>query len=158
MRLFLLAGALLSVPVAGADKTFSVEAPVGVVKFTESETHTAAGIAVGLPLSRRWSFKPEFLYLHESEVHDDLVLLPNLNFDFVGPGHRVRPFVTVAPGVLWYREKYPHFRQTSTDFFLSGGVGAKVFLTDHVYVAPQVRTGVELHLGFTVAMGYEWGR
>lgn len=158
MRLFLLAGVLLSVPVAGADKTFSVEAQVGAVKFVDSDTHFAIGGAIGLPLSRRWSFKPEFLYLNESAEHDDLVFLPNLNFDFVGPGHRVRPFVTVAPGVLWYREKYPHFRQTSTDFFLSGGGGAKVFVTDHVYVAPQVRTGVELHIGFTVAVGYEWGR
>jgi hypothetical protein len=111
---------------------------------------------VRLPFSKRWAFEPEFQYLWAGRGHDDLVLLPNLNFDFRRPPARVRPFVVFGVGLTWVRNRFGTFRSSHTGWHGSGGGGVKVFLNRRWFVAPDFRIGVEPHSRFTVGIGYEF--
>jgi hypothetical protein len=137
-----------------------VRGDVGWTGFLDegSDDHLLVGASLRAYLSRRVSVQPEFQYLTRSNgssgKHNDLVLVGNVAFDFTSPGSRVVPYVVGGPGVMHTSESL----FSTTEWFVSGGGGVKIFLADRWYVAPEFRVGWEPHVRFSVGVGYVWRR
>jgi hypothetical protein len=152
----LLSAWAVSAQVKGPSRGFAVQGDLGAVKFLDYRAHGAIGGSVRLPFSKRWAFQPEFQYLWAGHGHDDLVFLPNLNFDFRRSPARVRPFAIFGVGLIQTRSRFGTLRSSSTTWHASGGGGVKVFLNRRWFVAPDFRIGIEWHSRFTVGIGYEF--
>jgi hypothetical protein len=85
----------------------------------------------------------------DGEGHHDFTLTPNFALDFARNG-RVIPYV--IGGVGWMHSDFRRF--TTDDIFINGGFGAKLFLTEHIYFAPEIRSGWEPHLKLTGTFGF----
>ena len=75
--------------------------------------------------------------------------VPNVAFDFARSGRTV-PYV--IGGLGWMRSDFGRF--TTDDVFLNGGLGIKLFLTEHIFFAPEIRAGWEPHLRLSGAFGF----
>ena len=66
------------------------------------------------------------------------------------PGQRVNPYAVVGVGVTQYRDWYLDFGpvpgspgwDTQYRLHVLGGLGVRLFLTPHVFVAPEARIGL----------------
>jgi hypothetical protein len=120
-----------------------------------SDNHVLVGASFGAYLTRRLSVQPEFQYLKRSssgfsDNHYDLALIGNVAYDFRSPGSRVVPYVIAGPGLIHTRDLF----FSTTEFYVTGGGGVKLFVTDRLYVAPDFRIGWEPHMRFSVGLGY----
>ena len=78
------------------------------------------------------------------------------------PGQRVNPYAVVGVGVTQYRDWYLDFGpvpgspgwDTQYRLHVLGGLGVRLFLTPHVFVAPEARIGLVPLFRSTVALGY----
>ena len=127
--------------------------------------HTIIGGALRYYLYRRVSIEPEVLFMWRGQNDRDVVFTPHLALDLMPSNGRVVPYVLVGIGAEHHRDQI-----TYRDFFngnqlvnkkISGftvsanaGVGAKLFLTDHLFVAPEVRGGHEPSFRATLSVGY----
>ena len=130
-----------------------VKGSIGWTGFADEgiEDHLLTGGSVRLPLTRRFAIEPELLYLKGSGRHYDVVLIPNLVWQW-GRG-TVRPYVTGGIGFMYSRGNFGFSGNSS---FVSGGFGAKVYLNDRWFLAPEARIGWEPHIRFSVGTGYTW--
>jgi hypothetical protein len=158
MRLFALA-------LIGLSTAFAQSGPVdlkgsfGWTGFVDesSQDHFLAGGSVRYYITRKLSIEPEIQYLHQNDIHHDWVFLPSVAYDF--RTGRVAPYVTVGLGVIRTSQEFSGRGFSSTEAFLSGGVGTKFYLNDRWFVAPEFRIGgAELHARFSVGVGYTWRR
>ena len=108
------------------------------------------GASVRLPITRHFAVEPEFQYLRGNGRHYDLVLLPNVVWQW--RTERVRPYFIGGVGLIHVR--FPYFSNKAT--FLSGGFGTRIFVDKRWYIAPEARIGWEPHLRLTVGVGYSW--
>jgi hypothetical protein len=106
--------------------------------------HFTAGGSLRVYLSRRWSVEPEFLYMrHNNSVRDrDYLLWGNFSFDFRHRPNRIVPYWFAAPGLIHHRTSFGQQTFSTNEAAFGTGGGVRVFLSDRVYVAPQVRVGV----------------
>jgi hypothetical protein len=127
--------------------------------------HTIIGAALRYYIYRRLSIEPEVLFMWWGQHDRDVVFTPHLALDLMPSNGRVVPYVIVGIGVEHHRDQI-----TFRDFFngnqlvtkkISGftvsanaGVGAKLFLTDRLFVAPEVRGGHEPSFRATLGVGY----
>ncbi|MEO8096948.1 MAG: outer membrane beta-barrel protein [Acidobacteriota bacterium] len=150
---------LTSLGMAETPRTVEVKGSAGYTGFTDEsiDGHLQTGFSVRYYLTRRFSIEPEFQYLRGENRHYDLLLIPNVNWDFRGQG-RVIPYIT--GGVGWLRSTYGQFRPTfsSNEGFLQIGTGVKTYISDRWYVAPEFRVGFEFHFRASAAIGYTFGR
>lgn len=151
--LFLLAAARGETPGA-----VDLKGSIGYTGFADESLigHLQTGASARIYLTRRFSVEPEFQYLRQSSNHSDVVIVPNVNWDF--REGRVVPYVTGGVGLVRssFRQFQPTFTVNAT-FFQAGG-GVKLYVTDRWYVAPEVRVGWELHVRASVAVGYTFRR
>ena len=110
-------------------------------------TYDAAMVESGLPYDR------------------DFVITPHLAFDITDPRGRVVPYVIGGIGIEHHEDEISFFdvfnnnqfvvRKISTNA-LSGNIGGgvKLFVTDRLFVAPDVRVGHEPSYRATVSVGY----
>jgi hypothetical protein len=119
---------------------------MGVTSFADegAVNHLTAGGGLRFHLWRRWSVEPEFLYMrHNNFVHDrDYLLWGNLSFDFRNRERMVVPYWFAAPGVIYHRSTFGQFTTSTSEAAFGTGAGARIFLSDRVFVAPQVRFGI----------------
>jgi hypothetical protein len=96
------------------------------------------------------------LYLKGSSGHYDAALTPMLVYEW-GSG-RVRPYVTGGVGLSWSR--FGGFGQsfTSKEGYIAVGGGAKIYLNDRWFVAPDFRIGWEPHIRVSGGIGYTFRR
>jgi Outer membrane protein beta-barrel domain len=130
----------------------------------ESYPHFVAGSSLRVYVTRRISLEPEFLYMRRSSVDDDFLFQQNVAYDFLDPGKRFVPYVIGGVGVLHHRGRYngfdfdtgqPRVFDTSGHTWsASGGVGAKIFVTKRLFVAPELRLGVEPTFRAQASVGY----
>ncbi|MFQ5817233.1 MAG: hypothetical protein ACE5H2_04650 [Terriglobia bacterium] len=162
----LLAGlAMLSTPGpvgAGEPQAYSsaqagrveVQGVVGYAGFVDEAfidlPHYVAGGGIRVYLTDRVSLQPEFLYMYRSSDDQDFVFIPNVAFDLTGQNERVMPYVVWGIGILHHRGRF----FSGSTWTPSGGIGVKVFLTDRMFVSPEVRAGWEPFLRVTVGIGY----
>jgi len=127
--------------------------------------HTVVAGAVRIYVYRRLSIEPEIMYMQRGEHDRDLVFTPHVAFDLLDSRGRFVPYVIAGVGVEHHRDQF-----TYNDFFngnvlvtrrvsentisASMGIGAKLYLTDRLFVAPDVRVGLEPTFRATVSVGY----
>jgi hypothetical protein len=120
--------------------------------------HFAIGGAARVHLSPRVSFGPEVTYMLGPGNDRDLFVLGNMIVELgalqQGRPARVSPFVIVGAGLFRHSNRFGSSTVTSNSGTFIGGAGVRAFVTDRVYVAPDVRIAVEdLHLRLIVTVG-----
>ncbi len=118
--------------------------------------HFVAGGSVRLYLTRRFGFEPELVYMYRSSADKDWVFVPNLTWDFRDPGRRVVPYLIGGPGILHHREGTGGGPFSSNTGTLGIGLGAKIFLLEHLFVSPEFRLGWEPIYRITGSIGYSF--
>ncbi|MEW5974858.1 MAG: hypothetical protein AB1898_03515 [Acidobacteriota bacterium] len=116
--------------------------------------HFVSGGAVRFNLTRRLAVEPEFLSMYRSKRDLGFYLVPNLVFNLTGRPSRVRPYLIGGVGIAWQRELTGAGYYWSRGLIHSAGFGTRVFLTDRLYVAPEVRFGWEPVLRVAGSIGY----
>jgi hypothetical protein len=72
----------------------------------------------------------------------DYLLWGNVAFDFLDRDRRVVPYGFFAPGLIHHRTSFGQARFSTAEAAFGGGFGARVFLSNRVFVAPQIRFGL----------------
>jgi hypothetical protein len=146
-----------------------VEAKVifGSALFGEDLQHTLVGGAVRVYVTKRLSIEPEYLYLRRSEDDEDHLGQINVAYDFTDPTKRVVAYGIGGAGVLHNRGRVfrsdfvtgaPSVREISfTTWTASAGAGVKIFLTNRLFVSPELRLGREPTVRATINVGYVFG-
>lgn len=139
----------------------------GSAVFGEDLEHTLVGGAVRAYVTKRLSIEPEYLYLRRSKDDQDHLVQMNVAFDFTDPRKRVVPYGIAGAGVLHNRgrvsgsdfvTRVPFVREISfTTWTASAGGGVKIFLTNTLFVSPELRLGREPTFRATINVGYVFG-
>ena len=139
----------------------------GSAVFGEDLEHTLVGGSVRAYVTKRLSIEPEYLYLRRSKDDQDHLVQMNVAFDLTDPTKRFVPYGIAGAGVLHNRGRVfgsdfvtgaPFVREISfTTWTASAGGGVKIFLTDRLFVSPELRLGREPTLRATINVGYVFG-
>ena len=137
----------------------TIEGFGGWAGFVDNETkhHWVVGGGGRYYITPRLAIGPEFAYMSGPGSDRDLMLTGNMTFDLFVPTiagmRRANPFVVVGGGLFQHRQRFQSGEFTSTEGSFTGGGGVRVWLTDRVYIAPEVRIGWELHVRGSLALG-----
>ena len=143
-----------------------VEAKVifGSAIFGEDLEHKVVGGAVRAYVTKRVSIEPEYLYLRRSENDQDNLVQLNVAFDFTDPTKRFVPYGIAGAGVLHNKGRVfgndfvtggPFVREISfTTWTVSAGGGVKIFVTNRLFVSPELRLGREPTVRASINVGY----
>ncbi|HEU4835812.1 MAG TPA: outer membrane beta-barrel protein [Pyrinomonadaceae bacterium] len=146
-----------------------VEAKVifGSALFGETLKHTLVGGAVRAYVTKRISIEPEYLYLRRSKDDQDHLGQISVAYDVTDPTKRAVAYVIGGAGVLHNRGRVfgadfvtrePFVREIEfTTWTLSAGGGVKIFVTDRLFVSPELRVGREPTVRATINVGYVFG-
>ncbi len=139
----------------------------GSAVFGEDLEHTLVGGSVRAYVTKRLSIEPEYLYLRRSKDDQDHLVQMNVAFDLTAPTKRFVPYGIAGAGVLHNRGRVfgsdfvtgaPFVREISfTTWTASAGGGLKIFLTNRLFVSPELRLGREPTLRATINAGYVFG-
>ena len=152
---------------SGSPPRAEIKMIVGASDFgtdDESYPHLVVGAASRIHLSRHWSIEPEFNYMRRSATDEDFVFQPNVVYEFHPRGTRVVPYLIGGVGFIRHKGVF-----NDTDFVTgapvtydtsyrtwsaSAGGGLKVFVSKHLFIAPEARIGREPTARATVSIGY----
>jgi hypothetical protein len=146
-----------------------IEAVVGSAGFIDSPWihRTMLGAGARVYVSPRIAIGPEFVYLaSDTEGEHDLTLTGNLTFDLTRSNdtRRIVPYLAIGGGLLRQTEIVGSgpgsttLRSfTSSEGTISGGIGARIGLGRHFFVAPEFRMGWEPETRFCVTIGFRPG-
>lgn len=158
----LLAILLIATP-AASQSTAAVEAIGGYAGFVDDAfiDHAVVGASGRLHLSPRISVGPEVVYMRGPGFDRDLFVTGNLTFDvLIAPaGARrgtVNPFLVAGGGFMRHSDRFGADTFTSAEGAVTGGGGARVWLTDRVYALGEFRLGWEPHYRVTGGVGVLW--
>ena len=139
----------------------------GSALFGEDLEHKLVGAALRAYVTKRLSIEPEYLYLRRSEDDQDNLVQMNVAYDFTDPTKRFVPYGIAGVGVLHNRGRVfgsdfvtgaPFVREISfTTWTASAGGGVKIFLTNRLFVSPELRLGREPTVRATINVGYVFG-
>jgi opacity protein-like surface antigen len=147
--------------------TVEVRGSAGVAAFLdEDDDHSSAwGAAVRAYVTPRISLEPEFYYLRgygrsagEGAVRDYEFNL-NVSLDFLKT-QRITPYVFGGVGFQLHRNRFEfgnvEFQIKETRESFGGGIGGRIFLTDRLFIAPEVRLGWETLARVVASIGYRF--
>lgn len=136
----------------------------GSAVFGEDLEHKLVGGAVRAYVTKRISIEPEYLYLRRSENDQDHLGQISVAYDFRDPTKRFVPYGIAGAGVLHNRGRVfgsdfvtgvPFVREIEfTTWTVSAGAGLKIFLTNRLFVSPELRLGREPTARATINVGY----
>lgn len=139
----------------------------GSAIFGEDLEHKLVGAALRVYVTKRLSIEPEYLYLRRSKDDQDNLVQMNVAYDFTDPTKRFVPYGIAGAGVLHNRgrvfgsdfeTRVPFVREISfTTWTASAGGGVKIYLTNRLFVSPELRLGREPTFRATVNVGYVFG-
>jgi hypothetical protein len=140
----------------------AVEVTGGWAGFVDDATIEQAVFGAGarVPLGRRLSVGPEIVYMVGSTSDRNAFVLGSLWVD-LGPAPetaRVVPYVVVGAGYMRHSHRFPSGRFASGEGAFTAGGGARVHVSDRVYLGADARIGWELHLRATAHVGVTWPR
>jgi len=127
--------------------------------------HTVVSGSVRVYVYRRLSIEPEVMYMQRGEHDRDFVFTPHVALDLTDPTGRVVPYVIAGVGIEHHRDQFTFFdffngnalvtrKVSENTISANAGVGVKLFLTDRLFVSPDVRVGHEPSFRATVSVGY----
>ncbi len=117
----------------------------------ESYPHFVVGAATRIRIWRHWAIEPEFNYMRRSANDQDYLFQPNVVYEFHPRGERVVPYLIGGVGILRHKGA---FDRSVTTWSASAGAGLKLFVSKHVFIAPEARLGSEPTARATVSIGY----
>jgi opacity protein-like surface antigen len=125
----------------------------GSALFGEDLEHKLVGGALRVYVTKRLSVEPEYLYLRRSKDDQDHLGQISVAYDFTDPTKRFVPYGIAGAGVLHNRGRVfgsdfvtgePFVREISfTTWTVSAGGGVKIYLTNRLFISPEVRLGRE---------------
>ena len=140
---------------------------LGSAIFNDDVEHKVVGGAVRVYVTERLSIEPEYLYLRHSDNDQDHLVQPNIAIDFTDPTGRFVAYGIAGVGALHHKGRFfgndfvtgaPRvFDTTFTTWTASAGVGVKIFVTDRLFVSPELRVGREPSVRGTINVGYVFG-
>lgn len=141
-----------------AQRAVDIRGTVGVAGFVdESEAHESVGTSARFYVTRRFAIEPELQYLKLNRNHSDWLFMPNMSFNFRSLDKRVVPYAIGGVGYLRTTDGFARLFSVDT-WVAEGGGGAKIYLNQRVFIAPEARIGSELYVRATVSVGYTFGR
>ena len=130
----------------------------------ESYPHLVVGAASRIHISRHWAIAPEFSFMRRNSNDHDYVFQPNLVYEFHPRGTRVVPYLIGGVGFIRHQGVFndvdsvtgaPETYDTSyKTWSASAGGGLKIFVSKHLFIAPEARIGREPTARATVSIGY----
>jgi outer membrane protein with beta-barrel domain len=139
----------------------------GSALFGEDLEHKLVGGALRVYVTKRLSVEPEYLYLRRSKDDQDHLGQISVAYDFTDPTKRFVPYGIAGAGVLHNRGRVfgsdfvtgePFVREISfTTWTVSAGGGVKIYLTNRLFISPEVRLGREPTVRATINVGYVFG-
>ena len=130
----------------------------------QSYPHFLVGAATKICITRHWSVQPEFSYQRRSSNDEDYVVQPNVVYEFNSLEDRVVPYLIGGVGVIRHKSVFHEydfvtgapvtFDTSYTTWSASAGAGLKVFLSKHLFVAPEARVGLQPTVRATFSIGY----
>jgi hypothetical protein len=130
----------------------------------ESYPHLVTGAAIRIRITRHWSVEPEFNYMRRHSNDEDYVFQPNVVYEFNSLSDRVVPYLIGGVGVIRHKSVFngsdfvtgepTTFDTSFTTWSANAGAGMKVFLSKHLFVAPEARLGNQPTARATVSIGY----
>lgn len=123
--------------------------------------HALAGGTFRYRIGRVVSIGPEIVYMAGPGTDRDLFVTGTLMFDFLMPqdGPRpgtINPFVVIGAGIMMHRSRFGGTGFSSSEGALTGGGGARVWITDRVYAMGAYRAGWEPHIRLDGGLGVAW--
>lgn len=141
----------------------AVEGVGGYAGFIDESfvDHAVFGASGRIHLSPRISIGPEVVFMRGPGFDRDLFVTGNLTVDFlVAPADArrgtVNPFLVVGGGLMRHSDRFGATTFTSSEGAVTGGGGARVWLTDRVYALAEFRLGWEPHYRVTAGVGVLW--
>jgi hypothetical protein len=130
----------------------------------QSYPHFLVGAATKIRITRHWSVQPEFSYQRRSSNDEDYVVQPNVVYEFNKLGGRAVPYLIGGVGYIRHKSVYrdtnfvtgaPVAYDTSyRTWTANAGGGLKIFVSKHLFVAPEARLGRQPTAQATVSIGY----
>lgn len=108
-------------------------------------------------VTKRFSVEPEFVYMRDGVADQDRLFSLNVAYDITDPSKRGVFYAIAGGGVLSHRRS-PSFDNGYTRGSWNAGVGVKIFITKRLFVAPELRIGVEPIARATIGVGYVFAR
>ena len=118
--------------------------------------HLVSG-AVRVYVTKRFSIEPEFVYMRDGAADQDRLFSVNAAYDITDPGQRA-VFYAIAGGGVQSHRRNPPFDNGYTRGSWNAGIGVKVFITKRLFVAPELRIGVEPIARATIGIGYVFAK
>jgi hypothetical protein len=152
-------GGLTGVAEAQALGAVVVEATGGRADFIDDGplVHAIGGGSARWHLTPRLAIGPEVIYMVGPGSDRDLFVTGNVTYDFVGPRRagrdRVVPYVVAGAGFFRHTSRFGPRGFATTEGAFTGGGGARVWVSDRVYVGGEARFGWEPHTRYTATMG-----
>lgn len=138
----------------------AVELTGGWVGFVDDATVHERLVAGGVRwyVSPRVSLGPEISYMVGPRTLRDLLVTGNVVFDFVtprteAPAHPIMPYLVAGGGIFRHSQRFAGRTFRSNEGGFTGGGGARIRVSDRVYVAPEFRIGWEMHTRAAVTVG-----
>jgi hypothetical protein len=154
--------ALLLLAATGAvcQGVVEIRASAGTAVFADesADVHQWYGGAVRVYVTSRLAIEAEAGYLRLNRDHYDVLLLPNVSYDFRSLDKRVIPYVIGGAGYLRTTDRFLSGSFSSSTWVAEGGGGAKIYLTGGLLIAPEFRVGSELHIRAGAGLGYTFSR
>ena len=132
--------------------------------FEESYPHLLVGAATRIRISRHWSVEPEFNYMRRHSNDEDFLFQPNVVYEFYPRGTRVVPYLIGGVGYVRHKSVFNGsnsvtgapitYDSSYRTWSASAGGGLKIFISKHLFVAPEARVGREPTARATVSIGY----
>lgn len=125
--------------------------------FDDGGGHHLVSGAVRVYVTKRWSIEPEFVYMRDGVADQDRLFSLNAAYDITDPSERA-VFYAIGGGGVQSHRRYPPYDSGYTRGSWNAGVGVKVFITKRLFVAPELRIGVEPLARATIGVGYVFAR
>jgi hypothetical protein len=133
---------LLSTPIFAVEGVLA-RFSAGQTSFVDdgSDRHTTLGGSVRFYVTRRWSVEPEYLYERSNSNHSDHLFWGNFAYDFRDREKKIVPYWFGSVGLIHTTTRFGSAHFDKTEAAGSTGAGARFFLTERIFVGPQVRFG-----------------
>ena len=137
-------------------KEFAAKFIFGSSAFLDEEIpfdHSIFGASLPIQLTNKLSIEPQFLYMNGPGSDRDITVTGNVTYD-LATVDRITFYVVGGAGILSNTQRFSTGNFTANELTANGGIGAKIFITEKLFLSPEFRFGLEPLLTATAAVGY----
>jgi Outer membrane protein beta-barrel domain len=131
---------------------------IGTSAFLDEEIpfdHFVIGGSMRFYLSKRLSAGPQFLYMNGPDSDRDYSVVGNVAYDLI-TNKKFVLYAVGGAGILNHSERIGNTTFSDSEGTASGGIGAKLFVTERLFLAPEFRLGWEPLLSASIGIGYSF--